>query len=383
MISARYGRIGLLVLLPICLILMLYYGVQNNTGYKRKQNDYPAYEYDYAGQDANIKRENAAFVVLARNSDLNGLRESMQMMEDRFNHKFHYPWVFLNNDPFDDKFKEWTTGLASGKTYYGELTKEMWGYPEWIDQEKARESRAKMEAEEVIYGGMESYRHMCRFQSGFFFRHPLMDQFDYYWRVEPDVKFTCDIDYDPFKVMKDKDLKYGFAISLKEYENTIPTLWETTKDFMKKYPQHIVPANDTESLMSWVTNDGGETYNLCHFWSNFEIGNLAFLRSQKYIDYFNHLDKAGGFFYERWGDAPVHSIAAALMLKKSEVHFFYDIGYYHNPFKNCPSEPGWLAAEKCSCDPQDSMDNHWWSCTPQFLDLVGKQKTDFLITQRY
>ncbi|KAI8641540.1 nucleotide-diphospho-sugar transferase [Parasitella parasitica] len=357
---------------------MIYYGYYNN------QNRYPPYKYDYKSQGKNSsQRENAAFVVLARNSDLNGLRESMQMMEDRFNKKFNYPWVFLNNEPFDDKFKEWTTGLASGKTYYGELAQEMWEYPEWIDQQKAKESRDAMQAAEVIYGGLESYRHMCRFQSGFFFRHPLMDQFDYYWRVEPDVKFTCDIDYDPFKVMREKNLKYGFAISLHEYENTIPTLWETTKQFMAKYPQHIIPANDSESLMSWVTNDGGNTYNLCHFWSNFEIASLAFLRSQAYLDYFNFLDKAGGFFYERWGDAPVHSIAAALMLKKSEVHFFYDMGYFHNPFKNCPSEPGWLAAEKCSCDPKDSMDENWWSCTPEFLKLVGKQKTDFVITERY
>lgn len=136
---------------------MVYYGYYNN------QQRYPPYKYDYKSQDKNeSQRENAAFVVLARNSDLNGLRESMQMMEDRFNKKFNYPWVFLNNEPFDDKFKEWTTGLASGKTYYGELTKEMWGYPDWIDQQKAKESREAMQAAEVIYGGLESYRHMCR-----------------------------------------------------------------------------------------------------------------------------------------------------------------------------------------------------------------------------
>jgi hypothetical protein len=36
--------------------------------------------------------------------------------------------------------------------------------------------------------------------------------------------------------------------------------------------------------------------------------------------------KEGGFFYERWGDAPVHSLAAALFLKPEEIHFFQDIG---------------------------------------------------------
>ncbi|CAO3694612.1 unnamed protein product [Rhizopus stolonifer] len=344
MIPARYGRLALLALLPICLLLILYHAILG-------KNNYTPYQYKVK----DVPRENAAFVMLVRDEDLNDLRDTMQMLEDRFNKKYSYPYVFLNNGPFSDKFKEYTTGLSSGKTYYGELTPEMWSYPDWIDQEKAKESREKMEAEGVIYGGMESYRHMCRFQSGFFFRHPLMDQFDYYWRVEPHVKFNCDIDYDPFRVMRERDLKYGFAISLTEYGNTIPTLWNTVKEFIKKYPQHVIPATSSDSLMNWITNDGGESYNLCHFWSNFEIASLAWLRSKAYLDYFNHLDKSGGFFYERWGDAPVHSIAAALMLKKSEVHFFYDMGYYHNPFKQCPNEPAWLPVEKCSCDPTDSI----------------------------
>lgn len=50
---------------------------------------------------------------------------------------------------------------------------------------------------------------MCRFNSGFFFRHPLLDDYDYYWRVEPDVKFFCDIVYDPFLTMQDKGYKCG------------------------------------------------------------------------------------------------------------------------------------------------------------------------------
>ena len=70
-------------------------------------------------------------------------------------------------------------------------------------------------------------------------------------------------------------------------------------------------------------------YNLCHFWSNFEIGDLNFWRSEAYSKYFDFLDEKGGFFYERWGDAPVHSIAAALFLNTDEVHWFSDVGYMH------------------------------------------------------
>lgn len=63
---------------------------------------------------------------------------------------------------------------------------------------------------------------------------------------------------------------------------------------------------------------------------------LTFLRSEAYLKYFEYrkyseitsansphcyitVDKAGGFFYERWGDAPVHSIAAALFLRKATL----------------------------------------------------------------
>ena len=37
----------------------------------------------------------------------------MARMEQRFNHKFRYPYVFLNNGPFSDEFKSrWGAGLA-------------------------------------------------------------------------------------------------------------------------------------------------------------------------------------------------------------------------------------------------------------------------------
>ena len=36
-------------------------------------------------------------------------------------------------------------------------------------------------------GWMISYRHMCRWNSGFFYKHPRLNDFDWYWRVEPDV----------------------------------------------------------------------------------------------------------------------------------------------------------------------------------------------------
>lgn len=321
-------------------------------------------------------RMNATFVTLARNTDIWEIARSIRQVEDRFNRRYNYDWVFLNDKPFDATFKKVTTSLVSGKTIYGEIPKEHWSFPEHIDQEKARKVREDMAQRKIIYGDSVSYRHMCRFESGFFFRQPAMLNYDYYWRVEPSIELFCDIHYDPFRFMKENNKKYSFVLSLYEYVETIPTLWDSTKKFIKNHPEHIAEGNS----MSFLSDDGGDTYNHCHFvsfrsrpsspcnrltrdqWSNFEVGDLNWLRSKAYIDYFESLDQDGGFFYERWGDAPVHSIAAGLMLPKEQIHFFNDIAYYHVPFTHCPTGEKVRLDRRCHCNPKDNFDWKGYSC---------------------
>lgn len=207
---------------------------------------------------------NATFVTLARNSDLWEIVKSIRQVEDRFNKNYHYDWVFLNDKPFDVEFKKVTTALISGKTHYGEIPQEHWSFPEWIDQDKARKVREDMHDRKIIYGDSTSYRHMCRFESGFFFRQPLMNQYEWYWRVEPSIELYCDIGFDPFKYMQEHGKKYSFVISLYEYVETIPTLWDSAKKFIQAHKEHIVEGN----AMDWLSDDKGETYNHCHFVSS-------------------------------------------------------------------------------------------------------------------
>lgn len=109
------------------------------------------------------ERQAAAFIVLVRNSELPGMLQSMHDVEGRFNKKFNYPWVFLNEEPFTEEFKRLTTlAAAPSKTHYGLVNESMWGYPSWISQSKAAKMREIMK--DLPYGNSESYRHMCRFQ---------------------------------------------------------------------------------------------------------------------------------------------------------------------------------------------------------------------------
>ncbi|KAF9467507.1 glycosyltransferase family 15 protein [Collybia nuda] len=313
------------------------------------------------------KRANATFVILARNSDVSGTVRSVREIEDRFNKNYGYPYVFLNEEPFSEEFKSRVSVLSAAPMEFGHIPKDHWFQPDWIDEEKATKGRDQMVAENIIYGGSVSYRNMCRFNSGFFFRHPLMQKYRWYWRIEPDVHFHCNIEFDPFVYMEDHNKVYAFTITMYEYEKTIPTLWGHVRDFIKLHPEFVAKDN----AMGFMSHDGGDKYNLCHFWSNFEVADMNFWRGPAYTAFFEYLDSKGGFYYERWGDAPVHSIAAAIFASKDQIQFFDEIGYEHNPYTHCPrTKEGWERG-RCSCDQNKSFDYDGYSCMSKWDRFIA------------
>jgi alpha 1,2-mannosyltransferase len=307
------------------------------------------------------RRANATFVFLCRNSDVNEAAHSVQQMEDRFNKHYRYPWVFLNDEPFTDEFKKRISALTDAPVSFGLVPREHWHQPDWIDEVRAARGRLQLMSQGIIYGGSVPYRNMCRFNSGYFFKHELLQPYRYYWRVEPGIRYFCDVSYDPFVFMEENDKIYGFTISLVEWEPTIPTLWPSTKEFITKYPEYVQNNNS----MAFLSDNDGVSYNLCHYWSNFEIADMNFWRGEAYQKYFDYLESKGGFYYERWGDAPVHSIAVSLFARKDQVHFFRDIGYKHEYFQHCPNGEIWEQGH-CSCDPNDNFDHAPNSCMPKY-----------------
>lgn len=80
-----------------------------------------------------------------------------------------------------------TQNLTSAKCYYEVVPRDHWSLPDWIDEGRFMNSLEYLGAIGVGKGWMISYRHMCRWNSGFFYKHPRLKDFDWYWRVEPDV----------------------------------------------------------------------------------------------------------------------------------------------------------------------------------------------------
>lgn len=303
-------------------------------------------------------RPKAALISLVRNSELDGILQSMRELEFRFNRRYNYPWLFFSEKPFSSDFIAATSNITSAPTSYHLIPLAHWSTPTWIDQNRYMNSLDYLGALGVGKGWMLSYRNMCRWNSGFFYQHPALQPYDYYWRVEPDIHFFCDIPYDPFAFLHANNLVYGFNINILEDARSFPSLWSTTLDFISAHPDLIHPDADLEWL---IDPTAGGDYNNCQFFSNFEIGSLAFFRSEPYQTYFNWLDERGGFYYERFGDAPVHTLALSLLVPKSKVWFFRDIGYQHDIARHCPAEG--VRNGRCDCEPT-SLDENFYKLVP-------------------
>lgn len=126
---------------------------------------------------------------------------------------------------------------------------------------------------------------------------------------------------------------YGFTIAVKELKETVPNifryasaykrmnnltsqgLWEmfaepaeepkspVTEDpkYMAPLPEEILSTESGQRGLPDIDPEAmeGEVYNMCHFWSNFEIARLDWFRSKEYNDFFDMMDRSGGFWMER------------------------------------------------------------------------------------
>ena len=46
---------------------------------------------------------------------------AMKDLERTWNHKFNYPWMFFNDEPFTEEFKQKTQAVTKAKCFYGML----------------------------------------------------------------------------------------------------------------------------------------------------------------------------------------------------------------------------------------------------------------------
>lgn len=131
--------------------------------------------------------------------------------------------------------------------------------------------------------------------------------------------------------MAEANKTYGFTIAVKELRETVPNIFRYASAYKRKnnlpskglwemflekppkeeekppgekqdkLPEEILQNEPGDSTVPEVDPEAmeGESYNMCHFWSNFEIARLDWFRSKEYEEFFDMMDKSGGFWTER------------------------------------------------------------------------------------
>lgn len=131
----------------------------------------------------------AALVTLANEDDLEPLLSSIYQLEDAFNRRFHYDWVFFSTEPLSDKFRQMTSNATSSTCVY-ELVKQGAVELKRLSNccpEQDEATKTLRDAQITVRGQLQSPRQIRRWSNGPFAQESRLQTYDWFWRIEPGV----------------------------------------------------------------------------------------------------------------------------------------------------------------------------------------------------
>lgn len=114
---------------------------------------------------------------------------------------------------------------------------------------------------------------MNRFNTGFIQYHSLLRDLEFYWRVEPESKYLCDIDFDPFLVMKENNKKFGKLTAIASFSALSQRLISLTSKNFKKQRSLSMMVRERKIF---------QLFGKLHATSSCHIGHMLFLGTKAY-----------------------------------------------------------------------------------------------------
>lgn len=185
------------------------------------------------------------------------------------------------------------------------------------------------------------YRHMLRFYALMLASHPALAPYQYMMRMDCDSLLVSPLENNPFTTLAKRNALYGYVMLWRDTPELIRGLDRLASTFRH---DHCLP----ETTLWKLIVPRGRVYNGVQFWNNLEAMRLDWLRSPLYLDWVYRIDLSGIMYYDRIGDAPIRTLAAAMLLNTEQIHLFDDISYQHQDQFCCtldvptdvPSDPG-------------------------------------------
>ncbi|RCI16976.1 hypothetical protein L249_3073 [Ophiocordyceps polyrhachis-furcata BCC 54312] len=308
----------------------------------------------------------AVLVSFARETDLPAVLSSVSQLEETFNNRYRYDWVFFSTSPLSEDFRRLTSNATAAACVYEVINDELWSVPEGASDSTLQTVELEMEPE----SSSAFARQMRRWKSGRFAKESRLKSYDWFWTIEPGVsispaQFIHDIDFDVFRVMRDHGIAYGSHDSglneaymrrlsqhVKSFVDDNPDLTHEEADvsWLLEAAESVSPhgqggATDDALVVrgdgmtlddadgGWL-DDGEDEEDVgspievlasrlggiyrSSLWPTFEVGSLVFLRSQSHQSLLEHLDRSDALLDS--GGTP--TLSASLFLpQKSVLHF--------------------------------------------------------------
>jgi len=282
------------------------------------------------------KKTAGVIVYLSRSTswDLDNLRNSLKNLDLYFNNSFKYPVVIFHEDFTPALMKKIRAATASKIKFFKVIFK----VPYFLNRNEIPERSDS--------GHDIGYRHMCDFFSRLIYRHPALEDYDWYWRLDTDSFIREKINYDIFNFLDKNGYLYGFLTALKEPPEVVRGLWPAVKNYIQE--NKIAPCFLNEKL-----KDGEWDREI--YYTNFEISKLHFWRSPEYMKFVEYLHETGGIYKYRWGDAPIHTLAVSIFLQQAKVYQFKDIAYQHQDVLLYPENPQNKEIANLKITPKESL----------------------------
>eukprot|EP00760_Papus_ankaliazontas_P025896 PhM_4_TR2913/c0_g1_i1/m.12204 len=208
-----------------------------------------------------------------------------------------------------------------------------------------------------------SYRHMCRFFGVRIMYTPALDEFDYYMRLDTDsfilsapkkVAVVRDTNGNALERTEDMDLFHEMALARATYgfvmlhPQTIP---QFLGDLFEAYDRSkaLTTGKYMEVNGTFVPHVHlGDPFDAprhlaLHYWDNFEIVDLRIFRPKHgekraamIREFLEFMDRRGGFYYHRWGDAEMRTFLVTRFVPQTDIVYFNSFGYQHYHNYHCP-----------------------------------------------
>jgi len=163
------------------------------------------------------------------------------------------------------------------------------------------------------------YRHMCRFFAGEIFNQSILDEYEYFMRMDSDSFLLREVHYNIFDLMKKNNKFYGYLEGSfdQDHPNAAEGLWSKALEWHNKNTDKcfLEPYIDIPEFMIYNTN--------------FEICNIEYFRRSNYIDFYRYVDSLGGIYTKRWGDHIIKMLGVGMLFPDSAKHSINDFGYKH------------------------------------------------------